>query len=203
MTVTKMLDTRARKKFDSLFDKTARVFLSRGLRPNHITTAALVVGLGAGVALYFTPVPAVGLLWLSGFLDAVDGSMARQGKTSSASGALYDIICDRLVELSVFWALALRHPESLLAMLGLMTAILLSMTAFLTTGILAPKSGEKSFYYQAGLMERTEGFILSTFMMVFQKWLVPITWVYAALIGITIAQRLWEAAKLIKGKDSK
>ena len=197
-----MLDTRARKKIDGLFDKTARRFLAWNLRPNHVTAAALAVGLAAGATLYVGhAVPAVGLLWLSGFLDAVDGSMARQGGTSSLAGALFDIVSDRLVELSIFWALALRHPESLLAMLGLVSAVLLSMTVFLTTGMLAKKTGCKSFHYQAGLMERTEGFIASTAMMLLQGWLVPLTWLYAALIGITIVQRLREARILLKNND--
>ena len=197
-----MLDTRARKNFDGLFDKTARRFLAWGLRPNHVTGAALAVGLGAGAALYGGhPVVATGALWLSGFLDAVDGSMARQSGRASLAGALFDIVSDRVVELAIFWALALRHPNSLLAMLGLVTAVLLSMTVFLTTGMLAQKSSNKSFYYQAGLMERTEGFIASTAMMLFQNWLVPLTWIYAALIGVTVVQRLWEAAKLLKDQS--
>jgi CDP-diacylglycerol--glycerol-3-phosphate 3-phosphatidyltransferase len=197
-----MLDTRARKNFDGLFDKTARRFLAWNLKPNHVTGAALAVGLSAGATLYFgRPVAAAGLLWLSGFLDAVDGSMARQSGKASLGGALFDIVSDRLVELAVFWALALRHPESLLAMLGLVTAVLLSMTVFLTTGMLAQKTSKKSFYYQAGLMERTEGFIASTAMMLFQNWLTPLTWIYAALIGITIVQRLWEAVKLLEDQS--
>jgi len=194
-----MLDTKARKYFNVLFDKTARRFLAWGLCPNHVTTAALVVGIGAGLTLYLGhPLPAVGLLWLSGFLDAVDGSMARHSETSSPAGAMYDIVSDRIVELSIFWALALLYPQCLYAMLALVTAALLSMTVFLTTGMLARKSGGKSFYYQAGLMERTEGFIASTCMMLLSKWIIPITWSYAALIGITIVQRLAEAVKLLR-----
>ena len=197
-----MLDTKARKYFNVFFDKTARRFLAWGLRPNHITTAALVVGIGAGVTLYFGyPVPAVGLLWLSGFLDAVDGSMARQSEMSSPAGAMYDIVSDRIVELSIFWALAVRYPESLYAMLALVTAVLLSMTVFLTTGMLAPKNSGKSFYYQAGLMERTEGFIASTVMMLFSQWIVLLTWLYAALIGVTIVQRLTEAVKILHNQQ--
>lgn len=196
-----MLDSKARHTFDGLFDKTARRFLAWGLRPNHVTSAALAIGVGAGVCLYAGfALPAMGLLWLSGFLDAVDGSMARQGGTASMAGALFDIVSDRVVELGIFWALALRHPESRLAMLGLVSAVLLSMTVFLTTGMLAANNGPKSFRYQAGLMERTEGFIASTAMMLLQRWLVPLTWVYAALIGVTILQRLREAYILLKNK---
>lgn len=196
-----MLDTHVR--LDALYNKTADGLLRLHLRPNHVTGVALVIGLGAGGLLYAGyRVAAVVLLWLSGFLDAVDGSMARKTGTASLAGAMFDIVSDRIVELSIFWALALRRPDSLYAMLGLVSAVLLSMTVFLTTGMLARKEGGKSFYYQAGLMERTEGFIASTAMMLFPRWLVPLTWVYTALIGVTIVQRLLEARRLLKDRPN-
>lgn len=193
-----MLDTKARKNFDKLFDKAGGLFLSWNLKPNHITAAALGTGLAAGATLYLGhPILASGILWFSGFLDAVDGSMARQSKTSSLFGALLDILADRIVELAIFWALALRSPSSLFAILGLVSAVLLSITVFLTTGMLADKTGQKSFYYQPGLMERSEGFIASTCMMLFQSHLAFLAWVYAGLVFITMLQRLWQAKKLL------
>ena len=192
-----MIDTGARSKFDPMFDRSGGWLLKQKVSPNQVTGAALTVGLSAAVVLFFgLPYPAVALLWFSGYLDAVDGSMARLSGKSNPFGAMLDIVSDRVVELSIFWALALNHPESYPAMMGLVSTIVLTMTVFLTTGMLLGKSGKKSFYYQPGLMERTEGFIASTAMMLFQQWLVPLTWIYAALIGITIIQRLLEARKL-------
>lgn len=196
-----MIDTKARARFDGLFDRTARRLLKWGLVPNQVTAAAFVLGTGAGAVLYFGhALPAVILLWLSGYLDAVDGSMARQSSRSNPFGAMLDIVSDRIVELAIFWALALTHPESRLAMLGLVSAALLSMTVFLTTALLVRNTGNKSFYYQAGLMERTEGFIASTAMMLLPRWLVPLTWIYAGLIGITILQRLAQTRHLIQSQ---
>jgi CDP-diacylglycerol--glycerol-3-phosphate 3-phosphatidyltransferase len=197
-----MLDTRARKFFDAVFVALAKFFLHIKLKPNHITFAALIVGLASGFMLYFgCVILAIVLLWISGLLDAVDGSMARLSGKASLGGAMFDIVSDRIVELAIFWALILHHSESLIAMLALLSAILISMTVFLTTGMLAEKSGKKSFYYQAGLMERTEGFIASSAMMLFQNHLTLIAFIYAALIGVTIVQRLWEAQKLLSSKQ--
>ena len=39
------------------------------------------------------------------------------------------------------------------------------MTIFLTVGALAQNNGMKSFRYQAGLAERSEGFICFSFMI--------------------------------------
>lgn len=197
-----MIDTRARSYFDYVFNKSARQLLKVGLNPNQITAAAFVTGIGAGLALFIGhPWLATALLWFSGYLDAVDGAMARQSGRSNSFGAMLDIISDRIVELAIFWALVLNHPEAQLAMLGLVSAVLLSMTVFLTTGMMVKNTGKKSFYYQAGLMERTEGFIASTAMILVPSWLVFLTWLYAGLIGVTIVQRLMQARRLMNRSE--
>ena len=194
-----MLDTHARKYANHLFSSVAAFLLRLGLTPNQVTALAFLLGMASGAVLYCGhPVIAVALLWLSGLLDAVDGEMARRSGRSSVRGAQMDIISDRLVELSIVWGLALRRPDCLLALLGLVSAILISMTVFLTTGMLTPKKGKKSFYYQAGLMERTEGFLAFTVMMLFPSALSVLTWIYAGLIGITILQRLRDANGIMK-----
>ena len=194
-----MLDTHARKYTNRLFSAIAALLLRLGLTPNQVTALAFILGITSGAVLYSEhPMIAVALLWLSGLLDAVDGEMARRSGRSSVRGAHMDIISDRLVELSIVWGLALRRPDCLLPLLGLVSAILISMTVFLTTGMLTPKKGKKSFYYQAGLMERTEGFLAFTAMMLFPSALSVLTWIYAGLIGITILQRLIDAHRIIK-----
>lgn len=198
-----MLDTKARGRLSKIFDIPAKWFLVLGLHPNHITLVALGTGIVAGILLYFGyTISAITIFWLSGYLDAIDGSMARQSKTASMMGAMLDILCDRIVELSVIWALALTNPQSLLAVLGLVTAIFLNMTVFLTTGMLVTKKANKSFYYQPGLMERTEGFIMFTAMMAFSQWVVPIVWIFAALCLFTATQRMIEALKIM-GQEEK
>lgn len=199
-----MLDTRARKAVDPLFERFARLLLKRRFTPNVVTLLAFLFGLSAGVLLYFgLPIPAVLVLWFSGLLDAVDGTMARLSGKSSLFGAVLDVTGDRVVELGFVWALALRHPDCLLPLLGLVSCILLSMTVFLTTGMLAQNHSSKSFYYPAGLMERTEGFVLFSMMALVQAYLAPITWVFAGLILFTAIQRLLIANRLQKAHQSK
>jgi len=199
-----MLDTRARKVVDPLFEWFARLLLKLRFTPNVVTLLAFLFGLSAGVLLYFgLSIPAVLILWFSGLLDAVDGTMARLSGKSSLFGAVLDVTGDRVVELGFVWALALRHPDCLLPLLGLVSCILLSMTVFLTTGMLAQNHSNKSFYYPAGLMERTEGFVLFSLMALFQAYLAPITWVFAGLILFTAIQRLMIANRLQKAHQSK
>lgn len=192
-----MLDTHGRKYAQPFIEKSASLLLSIGLTPNVVTIISFIMGLSSGIfVLMGLPIVSVILLWLSGYLDAVDGSMARLKMSSSAWGTLMDITFDRIVEFAVIYALAMKFPEARLALLLLLGTILISITIFLTVGAVAKNIGIKSFYYQAGLAERSEGFIFLSLMMIFKGWLTFITLLFAAAIFITIIQRLYEAHKI-------
>lgn len=196
-----MLDTHGRKYVQPLIRETAKSFLNLGLKPNHVTYLAFFIGLFASFLIYWQqPVLAVIMLWISGFLDAVDGSMARQSKSSSPWGTVLDITFDRIVETSILIALALIHPavEILFLFLLLAIAIIFTMTVFLTVGAVSEKQSEKSFYYQPGIAERTEGFILFSLMILFQQHLILITIIFLIVEVATGMQRLLEARRILK-----
>lgn len=193
-----MLDTHARKHVQPVVEKTSDVLLKRGFTADGVTKIAFIIGISAGVFVYFDqPFWAVFVLWLSGYLDVVDGTMARKTKPSPW-GTLLDISFDRLVEIGVLVGLALRFPDSMWVLLLLSASITIAMTVFLTVGALSDNKGMKSFYYQAGLAERTEGFILFTLMIIFSTYLTQITLVFLAVQIFTIAQRMAEAKRILK-----
>ncbi|ANU10887.1 CDP-alcohol phosphatidyltransferase [Planococcus antarcticus DSM 14505] len=192
-----MLDTHARKHVQPTFDKTADLLLKTGFSADVVTKIAFVIGSSAGLFIYLDqPIWAILVLWFSGFLDAVDGTMARKTKPSSW-GTLLDINFDRLVEISVILGLAFRFPDSMWALLLLSVSIIVAMTVFLTVGALSEKQGTKSFYYQAGLGERTEGFLLFTLMIVFSPYLTVFTLLFIAMQIFTIFQRMTEAIRIL------
>ncbi|MGL5243994.1 MAG: CDP-alcohol phosphatidyltransferase family protein [Sarcina sp.] len=195
-----MLDTYGRKYVNPLINFGAKCFLRIKLKPNEVTFLALIVGVLTGVFIYIDKlVIAVITLWISGYLDSVDGAMARESKKTSALGTLMDITFDRIVELTIILVLAIRFPESRLNFLILTMLILISMTIFLTVGALAQNNGVKSFRYQAGLAERSEGFILLSLMIVFSNTQLNLFInLFSLIIGITIIQRAVEARKLLK-----
>lgn len=193
-----MLDTHARKYVQPAVEKTADVLLKSGFTANGITKVAFVIGISSGFFIYLgQPLLAVIALWLSGYLDVVDGTMARKTKPSPW-GTLLDISFDRLVEIGVILGLAFRFPDSMWALLLLCASIVIAMTIFLTVGALSDNKGMKSFYYQAGLAERTEGFILFTLMIIFSTYLTAITLIFFAIQIFTISQRLAEARRILK-----
>lgn len=192
-----MLDTHARKVFNPIFSQIARLMIYIGLSANQITFIAFVIGILSAVSLYFNRyLLSFLLLWLSGLFDAVDGEVARQTNKKSLIGAQLDIVSDRVVELAFIWAVAFRHMEVLYELLFLVSMILISMTVFLTTGMIAKNNTKKSFYYQSGLMERTEGFIMFSLMIIFRDKIRLVIIIYAILILVTIVQRLVETIKI-------
>ena len=194
-----MLDTHGRKYVEPIIESVANAFINRNISANKVTVLAFILGISSGGwMLLGQPLIATAVLWISGLLDAVDGAIARKTGTSSSWGALMDITFDRIVELSVIISLAVLYPQARLVLIMLTGSIIISMTVFLTVGALSKNTKNKAFYYQAGLAERTEGFIMSSLMMLFSNHIIIITIVYFLAILFTAGQRLKEAYELLK-----
>lgn len=194
-----MIDTKARKYIDKPVNKLIKILARTKLTPIQITIVALILGIASASFYYFNQaLIALLCLWLSGLCDVIDGALARYTKRQSAFGTVLDILCDRMVECSIILVIALKHPELSLALIILVMVILFSMTVFLAVGAAAKNDGLKSFKYQTGLGERTEGFILLSLMILLPKYLVFATIVFVVIVVITIIQRLIEAYQILK-----
>lgn len=193
-----MLDTHARKYVNPIIEIGARFFIRCNFSANNVTVIALLIGMSTSLFIYFDR-PLVGaiVLWLSGYLDAVDGAVARRSNTSSSFGTLLDIVSDRLVEIGMIVSIGLKYDYIRFDLVILLACILISMTVFLTVGALSEKKGMKSFYYQAGIAERSEGFIFFTLMFMLPNYLKLTTNILSILILITAAQRFFEAKKIL------
>ena len=193
-----MLDTHARKYVNPIIELGAKFLLRLKLTPNNVTILALLLGISTSIFLYFDmQIIAVTLLWVSGYLDAVDGAMARRSNSSSSFGTLLDIVSDRIVEVSIVLVLGLKFVDVRYNLIVFTVCILMSMTIFLTVGALSEKKGVKSFYYQAGVAERSEGFIFFSLMILIPSYLGIITNIFSILIIITAIQRFLEAKRLL------
>ncbi|MGL4998386.1 MAG: CDP-alcohol phosphatidyltransferase family protein [Cetobacterium sp.] len=193
-----MLDTHCRKYIQPFIKFGACLAMKVNLTANFVTVIAMLIGVLSGLltALDFN-ILGVLALWFSGYLDAVDGTIARETKTLSLFGTVMDITFDRIVEGSVIIGVAYRYSEFSFVLLLLAISIIISMTVFLTTGPLAENKGEKTFYYQAGLAERTEGFImLSLIILLREKASIAIN-IFTIMVLFTAFQRFSEAKKIL------
>lgn len=194
-----MLDTKARKYLQPAFEKMADLLIYMKISANQLTEVALLFGLLAAISVYFGyNIIGVVLLWISGSLDAVDGTIARRTASSSALGTVLDILFDRVVEILVLLAIAFTNPFTGIYIAIVLSSIIISMTVFLTVGALAEKKCEKSFYYQPGLVERTEAFIMISLVVLITGFRVEILLLFAAMILFTAFQRVREATRIFK-----
>lgn len=194
-----MLDTRARHLLQPLLDAVARAFARAGVSANALTTIGMLTGVFAAVLVANGLAwPGFAILWLSGLLDAADGTLARMTQPSPM-GAILDITFDRVVELSVIVALAWRFPAARLELVVLAGVIAVAMSLFLSIGAAVANHSVKSFHYAPGLGERTEAFVMLSLMVLDSQRLALWTWVFVGVIVFTMGQRLVHARRLLAG----
>ncbi|OGX80382.1 MULTISPECIES: CDP-alcohol phosphatidyltransferase family protein [unclassified Exiguobacterium] len=193
-----MLDTYGSRWVRPIVERGADRLLKWNFTPNEVTILGGVIGISVGFFIYNDMLwTAVALLWLSGLLDVIDGTMARRSR-KTGFGTVLDLVFDRIVEISVVVALALRYPEHMPVFLFLLGSFVVAMTLFLAVGASSSKRSEKSFYYQPGLLERTECFILFTLMILFPSWIGVVATLFLILEVFTISQRLLEARRILR-----
>jgi len=168
------------------------------LSPQIITLISCLLGLiVCPLVIFDFPWIAFLVLMLSGFLDTLDGSLARYLNLVTSKGAALDIVCDRIVEFSVilglfFVDINVRAIPSVV-MLG---SILLCVTTFLVVGIFVENQSMKSFFYSPGLIERGEAFIFFSIMILFPTTFIIAAYLFSALTISTAMFRFWEFMKV-------
>ncbi|RUM33264.1 MAG: CDP-alcohol phosphatidyltransferase family protein [Archaeoglobus sp.] len=107
----------------------SRILCYAGVKPNHITFLGLLTGFAASyfVALY-KPLIGCGLILFSGFMDMLDGALARNCGKVSAFGGFLDSVFDRYVDVAIFIALGYYTKKWIIAMLAMSGALLVSYT---------------------------------------------------------------------------
>lgn len=168
-----------------------------GIGANALTIAGMLLGVGAAALVAIgQPVAGFLVLWLSGLVDAADGTLARLTKATPL-GAILDITFDRVVEISMIAALAWLHPAARFEMVILAGVIAVAMSLFLSIGAAVQNASSKSFHYAPGLGERTEAFICLSLMILDRERLILWTWVFIAVIVFTMGQRLVHARRML------
>jgi archaetidylinositol phosphate synthase len=146
-----------------------------GLTPDAVSVVAFVLAGGAGGAFYLgeaTPVwylAGAALVFLNGWLDLLDGALARELGTDSKAGDLLDHVLDRYADIVVISGLAAgigRYALGLAAVTGVL------MTSYL--GTQAQAVGLDRVY--GGLLGRADRLAL-----------IGVTGVLAAIVSGTFA----------------
>lgn len=188
-----MIEQKIRPAFQRIFiDNVAKV-LSAKVKPNTVTLLALLVGLLSAVCLFIDRYLCLFLLLFSGYLDVLDGSIARLQKSSSNFGTMFDILSDRAVEIFIIMAIFINQPiENLWVSILMLISISFCMYSFLLVGIFSQRESQKSFYYSPGLIERAETFVFFIVMIVLPQYVFYVGIIYTVLVSWTAFYRCYE-----------
>jgi len=198
-----MLDAFIRPHIDKPLAAVAKQAVAAGVTANAVTALGVALGMAAAALiaseLYW---PALAVLLVSRFFDALDGAVARQTRLTDLGGYL-DITLDFIVYASVVFAFALADPErNALAAAFLTTSFMAPASTFLAYAIFAAKHGmsteirgAKSLYYLGGLTEGTETILTLCLMCAFPDWFPVIAVVYAVMCWITGGTRIAAAVQ--------
>ena len=167
------------------------------LNPLYLTYFACFFGIAIYPLLFFNfPILATLSMAISGFLDTLDGSLARHYKKTSSKGAALDIISDRIVEFAIILGLySIDPPTRALPALWMLGSCFICVTSFLIVGMFTQNTSIKSFHYSAGLIERAEAFIFFTIMILFPPTFFITSYLFTALVLLTATVRIVQFQK--------
>lgn len=202
-----MLDSALRTTKDSLLSPVARA-LGPAVHPNVISLVGFAIGIGCAVSLLRGAYGSGVLLWLlNRVVDGLDGAVARMHRRQSDFGGYLDLLLDFAVYAMIPLCLAIGSQSRSALLLPALGALLGSFyinaaSWMYLAAILEKRSagaearGEPtSIAMPSGLVEGTETIVLFTLFILVPGALVPLFAVMAALVLITVGQRLRWAAR--------
>lgn len=196
-----MLDAVVRRRLVGPLDHVAARLDRFGLAPNAVTIGGFVIGVGGCVAVALEAWwLGLGLWLLNRVADGLDGPLARR-RGSSDFGGFLDIVADFAIYGGLLVAIGIARPEARVACLAVFLAYYLSGTAFLAFSSLAAQrraAGDgRSLHFPAGIAEGTETIIAMVAVLALPDRAEVLLWVWAALVAITVLQRIAITARLL------
>lgn len=193
-----MLDAIIRKRIDPPLAVIAHQAVKWRISATAVTVAGFVLGLAAaGLVVAQLYSAAVVALLACGFLDGMDGAIARQTRTTDLGGFL-DVVLNFVIYVAVVFSFALADPPAnALAAAFLTTSLMLPAVTYLAYEMFAAKRGlggdfhgTTALYYLSRLTEGTETFVCLLLMCLFPAWFATIAVVYSVMCWIAGGARI-------------
>lgn len=191
-----MLDQSLRAVVVPRLEAPARRLVMLGMTANQLTAIGLIVGIAACLAVAAERWWLGLALWIANrIIDGFDGVVARLRGPTELGGFL-DIMADFAVYGGVVVAVGFAVPEARVAALVTFLAYYLSGSSFLAWSSLSERlqlgGGDgRSLNFPAGLAEGTETIAAMCLLLAFPQFAVEILWVWAAMVFISVGQRIW------------
>jgi len=196
---------RLRRVFKPLVKSVAKILSRIGVTPNLATIIMLCFSILSYVTLVcFSNLFLFSIsVFITGFLDGVDGAIARIKKKATLFGGFFDSVMDRMSEFVIFFALLIYSWNSLLWVIIDMKFIIF-VSFFSSIMISYLRSRAEVFFkgdFDFGLMARSERlFYLVITMMIanFYGYFNEFLFIFMLLVLTTAFFRYFKTAKLLK-----
>ena len=171
-----------------LLDKIVGALAATGINPNILTFFGLLVNLWAAVMFargQFRTAAAV--IFFAGFLDMLDGQVARRQKRVTAFGAFYDSTLDRYSDMALYMGLLVYY-----AVIGRSSYLVLAAVATAGSVMVSYARARAESLIptcKVGFMERPERLVLLIIGGTFNR-MAPALWVIAVVSTITVIHRI-------------
>ncbi len=186
---------------EGFFARSSSAFHAVGFSPNSITVLGFLSIAGVSV-LYGLSLSSLALwgstvllLIVAGFLDAVDGAMARRYHHVSKAGGVLDSVLDRLGEIFLYSGLALGGLTSF-------PVALWALSASLMVSYIRARVEVEGFTLKGiGVAERPERLlVVLVATLVFPFWNSGLYWgslLVAVLASVTVVERVYGSWKVL------
>ena len=180
------------------------------VNPNWITTVGVLVNALAGLAFFAFHIQLGGaLVLLGGFVDIVDGLVAKRGGMQTVFGSFYDSTTDRIAEIIVMLGVMSLYlgKEPNIGDPRMAYVVCAALAGSLMVSYTRAKAESLGIDCKVGLMQRAERIILlGASTLFFGSWHrgVVLTWVViamAALTNLTAIYRIWWVARFLRTSE--
>jgi CDP-diacylglycerol---glycerol-3-phosphate 3-phosphatidyltransferase len=179
-----------------LLDRIVGGLAATGINPNLLTFFGLVVNFGAAASFalgnFFTGAL---IIFFAGFLDMLDGQVARRQNRVTPFGAFYDSTLDRYADMAlymgllVYYSVSGRTPYVILAAVATAGSVMVSYARARAESLIP--------LCKVGFMERPERLVLLIIGGLFNR-MGAVLWVIAVISTITVIHRIvftWQETK--------
>ena len=171
-----------------LLDRIVGALAATGINPHVLTFLGLLVNFWAAVMFATGRFRlASAIVFFAGFLDMLDGQVARRQKRVTAFGAFYDSTLDRYSDMAlymgllVYYAVNARTSYVILAAVATAGSVMVSYARARAESLIP--------LCKVGFMERPERLVLLIIGGAFDR-MAPVLWVIAVVSTITVIHRI-------------
>ena len=171
-----------------LLDKIVAALAATGINPNLLTFFGLLVNLSASVMFARGRFGnAAALIFFAGFLDILDGQVARRQNRVTAFGAFYDSTLDRYSDMALYMGLLVYYAVNGRASYVILAAVATAGSVMVSYARARAESLIPTC--KVGFMERPERLVLLIIGGTFNR-MAPVLWVIAVVSTITVIHRI-------------